>query len=127
MLIFCTCSIIGEIQGGFFLQIIKRMHRKWYVLLAVVAMAVFCLANTPAMAAEEDFRVVGYYSATSFDEPLERLDMTQYTHIMYGFLKPQTDGSVLPVPKPELLQQVVEQAHAADVKVLLQWRMVLSE
>ena len=99
------------------MQIIKRMHRKWYVLLAVVAMTVFCLANTPAMAAEEDYRVVGYYSATSFDESLERLDMTQYTHIMYGFLKLQTDGSVLPVPKPELLQQMVEKAHAADVKV----------
>lgn len=99
------------------MQIIKRMKRKRYVLLAVVAMVVFCLANTPAMAAEEDFRVVGYYSATSFDEPLERVDMTQYTHIMYGFLKPQTDGSVLPVPKPELLQQMVEKAHAADVKI----------
>ena len=91
------------------------MHKqKMIVLLLSVALLLLCA--TPAMA-EEEFKVIGYYTATSFDEPLERVQMEQYTHIMYGFLKPQEDGSILPVPKPELLQQMVEKAHANDVKV----------
>lgn len=82
-----------------------------------IVLLFFLLIAAPAWAKDPSFRVVGYYSATSFDEPLERVQMDCYTHIMYGFLKPQEDGSVLPVPKPELLQQLVTKAHASDVKV----------
>lgn len=89
-------------------------RRKWLILLLL---GLLLLWTAPAMAAEEDFKVVGYYTATSFDEPLERVQMEQYTHIMYGFWKPQADGSVLPTPKPELLQQLVAKAHANQVKV----------
>lgn len=87
------------------------------ILLLVGMLMALLWGSGPALAAENDFKVVGYYSATSFDEPLERVQMDQYTHIMYGFLKPQEDGSILPVPKPELLQQMVEKAHASQVKV----------
>ena len=87
--------------------------------MLLVLLAMLLLAS-PAMAQDNDseqFRVVGYYSATSFDEPLERVQMDKYTHIMYGFLKPQEDGSILPVPKPELLQEMVAKAHDSDVKL----------
>ncbi len=87
------------------------------VCLTLLTLLALLLLAAPAMAEEEEFRVIGYYSATSFDEPLERVQMDKYTHIMYGFLKPQTDGSILPVPKPELLQQMVAEAHAHGVKV----------
>lgn len=93
------------------------MHKQRTIVLLLLV-ALLLLGTEPAMAAEtEEFKVIGYYTATSFDEPLERVQMEQYTHIMYGFLKPQEDGSILPVPKPELLQQMVEKAHANDVKV----------
>lgn len=90
--------------------------RNCKILLLAGALAILLWSPWPALAAD-DFKVVGYYSATSFDEPLERVQMDQYTHIMYGFLKPQEDGSILPVPKPELLRQMVEKAHASQVKV----------
>ena len=94
------------------------MRKKKTIMLLVMLVALLLLWTMPAMATEtEAFKVIGYYTATSFDEPLERVQMEQYTHIMYGFLKPQEDGSILPVPKPELLQQMVEKAHANDVKV----------
>ena len=92
--------------------------RKQKMIVLLLSVALLLLGTTSAMAAEtEDFKVIGYYTATSFDEPLERVQMEQYTHIMYGFLKPQEDGAILPVPRPELLQQMVEKAHANDVKV----------
>lgn len=94
------------------------MRKQKTIMLLVMLVALLLLWTMPAMATEtEAFKVIGYYTATSFDEPLERVQMEQYTHIMYGFLKPQEDGSILPVPKPELLQQMVEKAHANDVKV----------
>ena len=93
------------------------MYREIKCLLGLLTMAVLLVCAAPAMAADEDFRVIGYYTATSFDEPLERVQMEQYTHIMYGFLKPQTDGSIFPVPRPELLEQMVKKAHENDVKV----------
>ena len=93
------------------------MHKQKMIVL-LLSVALLLLGTAPAMAAEkEEFKVIGYYTATSFDEPLERVQMERYTHIMYGFLKPQEDGTILPVPKPELLQQMVEKAHANDVKV----------
>lgn len=98
------------------------MQFKKVIFSVLLVMLAMMLLASPAMAQDnnndnDQFRVVGYYSATSFDEPLEKVQMDKYTHIMYGFLKPQEDGSILPVPKPELLQEMVAQAHANDVKV----------
>lgn len=93
--------------------------KKSFFTILLVLLAMLLLAS-PVIAQDngsEQFRVVGYYSATSFDETLERVQMDKYTHIMYGFLKPQEDGSILPVPKPELLQEMVAKAHDSDVKV----------
>ena len=94
-----------------------KVQMKTRVSMVCLTLLALLLLVAPAMAEEEEFRMIGYYSATSFDEPLERVQMDKYTHIMYGFLKPQTDGSILPVPKPELLQQMVAEAHAHGVKV----------
>lgn len=93
------------------------MQVKKSVLVVLLAFLMALFLASPAMAQGDSFRVVGYYSATSFDEPLERVQMEKYTHIMYGFLKPQEDGTILPVPKPELLAQLVSRAHENDVKV----------
>lgn len=94
----------------------KFVWKKGFLTLFLMIAAIFLFA-APTLAKDEQFRVVGYYSATSFDEPLEQVQMDYYTHIMYGFLKPQEDGTLLPVPKPELLQELVTKAHSQDVKV----------
>lgn len=64
------------------------------------------------------FKVVGYYPSW---EP-EKLDRIQYdvvTHINYAFLIPTSDGAVLPLENPETAKEIIKQAHAKNVKVLI--------
>lgn len=85
--------------------------------------AIFCLlGTTPVLAQEEQdhaFRLIGYYSADLFDEPLENLAYDKLTHIMYAFLIPAEDGSIAYVPKTDKLRQMVEQAHLNNTKVFI--------
>ncbi len=67
----------------------------------------------------DDFRVIGYYSGDLFDEPLENLQTDKLTHIMYAFLIPQEDGSVLPFAKEENVRQLIKKAHNDNCKVYI--------
>ena len=61
-----------------------------------------CLVQGAAFAnqsQDQPFRVVGYYTASAFDEPLERLQLDKLTHLMYGFIIPTDDGSLMAIPK----------------------------
>jgi len=67
----------------------------------------------------EDFRVIGYYSGDLFEEPLENLQTDKLTHIMYAFLIPQSDGSVLPLAEEENVRQLIEKAHGDNCEVFI--------
>lgn len=67
----------------------------------------------------DDFRVIGYYSGDLFDEPLENLQTDKLTHIMYAFLIPQEDGSVLPLAEEENVRNLIEKAHNDGCKVFI--------
>ena len=67
----------------------------------------------------DDFRTVGYYSYDLFEEPLEKLQTDKLTHIMYAFLIPQKDGSVLPLAEEENARQLIEKAHNDNCKVYI--------
>ncbi len=67
----------------------------------------------------DNFRTVGYYSYDLFDEPLEKLQTDKLTHIMYAFLIPQKDGSVLPLAEEENARQLIEKAHNDNCKVYI--------
>lgn len=67
----------------------------------------------------ENFRVIGYYSGDLFEEPLENLQTDKLTHIMYAFLIPQADGSVLPLAEEENVRQLIEKAHNDKCKVFI--------
>lgn len=92
---------------------------KKYRLLLMVLLLSFLPLNNIAKAAQEDFRVIGYYSEGLFDEPIENLQMDKLTHIMYAFLIPQIDGSLVPIEKSEHLRQIVSFAHENGVKVFI--------
>lgn len=82
----------------------------------------FFLLAWPVMAKaqeEADFRLIGYYSADLFDEPVEQLPFGQLTHIMYAFLIPAEDGSIAYVPETEKLRRLVEMAHLQDTEVFI--------
>ena len=86
------------------------------MLLLVTSINIYAVENSYSVN-NKDFKVIGYYTATSFDEPLERLQLDKLTHVMYGFLKPTKEGDILPVPNPEKLQKLIEMAHEKQVKV----------
>lgn len=67
----------------------------------------------------DDFRVIGYYSGDLFEEPLENLQTDKLTHIMYAFLIPQADGSVLPLAEEENVRQLIEKAHGDNCEVFI--------
>ena len=62
--------------------------------------ASFAADASDAAAATDQFKVVGYYSGSLFDEPLDRLQTDKLTHIVYAFLIPQEDGGLVPLEKP---------------------------
>ena len=97
-------------------KIIKLISISLLILLVFTNKSFLAIDNKYEIN-EKDFRVIGYYSATSFDESLENLQLDKLTHIMYGFLKPTKEGALLPVPMPEKLQKLVQLAHEKNVKV----------
>jgi GH18 family chitinase len=66
---------------------------------------------------EDPFRIIGY--AASWEGPINPAQLPYVTHINYAFLLPNADGSVQPIANPALLEDLVTQAHAQDVKVLI--------
>ena len=94
--------------------------RKHLMILALTLLIVLGISSVACGAEEEKpFRVVGYYSEALFDEPVDRLPMDKLTHIMYAFLIPNADGTVMPIEKSEQLREMVEKAHANDVQVFI--------
>ncbi|MFK7804042.1 MAG: glycosyl hydrolase family 18 protein [Anaerolineae bacterium] len=73
------------------------------------------LTPEPTMTPDE-FRVVAYVTTNIVPStiPYERL-----THINYSFLLPNADGTFKKLVNGWKLKQIVEEAHAADVEVLI--------
>jgi hypothetical protein len=67
----------------------------------------------------QNFKIVGYYSGDLFDEPVERLRTDLLTHVVYAFLIPDADGSLIPLEKPDKLKELVAQAHQDGTKVFI--------
>ena len=63
------------------------------------------------------FRIIGY--AADWEGPVNPAQLTYVTHINYAFLLPNADGSVKAIAHPWILENLVEQAHAKNVKVLI--------
>lgn len=68
---------------------------------------------------KSEFKVIGYYSGDLFNEPLENLQTDKLTHVIYAFLIPQKDGSLVEFSKPEQLKELVVQAHNDGAKVFI--------
>jgi GH18 family chitinase len=74
------------------------------------------------MEAEEDtgeFKIIGYYSGDLFDEPLENLQTDKLTHVIYAFLIPRKDGTLIEMEKPEKLRDIAVKSHNDGTKVFI--------
>ncbi len=70
---------------------------------------------------DNDFKIIGYYSeAPRFTESIDKtVQFDKVTHIIYAFLIPDEDGSLIGVQNPEKLKELVEKGHKKNVKVLI--------
>lgn len=86
------------------------------VLIALLSTA-FVPTSEKKLWNPEDFRVMAYSSELPFDDPIEDIQFEKLTHIIYAFLIPRADGTLLPIEKPERLKALVKEAHKHHVKV----------
>lgn len=54
-----------------------------------------------------------------FDDPLENLQTDKLTHVIYAFLIPQKDGSLIELEKPEKLRDIVVKSRNDGAKVFI--------
>lgn len=95
--------------------------------ILLVIFLVINLGLAPSLAADtqgntakdNQFKVIGYYSGSLFNEPIEKLQTDKLTHIIYAFLIPQEDGSLIALEKPNQLTELVEQAHNDGAEVFI--------
>jgi chitinase len=66
---------------------------------------------------DQSFRIIGY--TADWERPVNPAQLSYVTHINYAFLLPAADGSVDAIAHPQILENLVEEAHAAKVKVLI--------
>lgn len=97
------------------------MKRSWVIsiIAAFAFIMLFNTANSWAKTPEESFKVVGYYSGSLFDEPIDKLQTDKLTHVVYAFLIPQENGTLVELEKPEQLRQIVTKAHNDGAKVYI--------
>ncbi|MEL7659101.1 MAG: glycoside hydrolase family 18 protein, partial [Bacillota bacterium] len=102
------------------------MKRKNILIRLIVFLLTLNLSLTAGFASasgdekeEKQFKVVGYYSGDLFNEPVEKLQTDKLTHVIYAFLIPKEDGSLVPLKKPEQLKELVTQAHHDGAMVFI--------
>lgn len=96
-----------------------RKSRLIFIAVAVIFMTAMYPSDCRAEINEKPFKVIGYYSGDLFDEPVEKLQTGKLTHVIYAFLIPQEDGTLVDLEKPEQLKQLVAQAHNDGAKVFI--------
>lgn len=95
--------------------------KKLMLIMIVVALLATTLMPTSdrKLWHPEDFKVMAYSSELPFDDPIETIQFDKLTHILYAFLIPRADGTLVPIEKPERLKALVKEAHRHKVKVLV--------
>lgn len=91
-------------------------------IFSLILVCTYIFMSIPSYAVSEknkDFKVVGYYSEI-FEDPIDKnVQFDKLTHIIYAFLIPGEDGSLIGIEKPEKLRELVEKGHKNQVKVLI--------
>ncbi|GLI57397.1 hypothetical protein PM10SUCC1_29110 [Propionigenium maris DSM 9537] len=70
----------------------------------------------------EGFKIVGYYPYWKDGDLSKEIQWDKITHLIYAFALPDTDkkdGSLMPLPDPDRLKEIVDKARKSDVKVLI--------
>lgn len=99
------------------------MKKLAYILIAAIILtslyAIPVFAEQGKTEHTREFKVIGYYSGDLFDEPVENLQTDKLTHVIYAFLIPKSDGTLVELSKPEQLRSIVEQSKRDGAKVFV--------
>lgn len=93
------------------------------ILLSVMGILTHSTAKSEAAQTTNiasDFKVMGYFSESPFNAPIdESLQFEGLTHLIYAFVKTNSDGSIVTIKKPDRLKELVQKSHAHNVKVII--------
>lgn len=99
------------------------MMQRWRFVLALVWVIAACQGaplptptQTPTPTPQK-FRIVGYVADR--DVTINQIQFDKLTHINYAFLIPNQDGTFAALAQAQQLKEVVAQAHAHGVQVLI--------
>jgi GH18 family chitinase len=97
---------------------------RWLTMLALCGLAACRAMPVPtplpsptSAPVTTSFRIVGY--VTDWEVDVNHIQFDKLTHINYAFLIPNRDGTFAPLANAGKLKEVVAQAHAQGVNVLI--------
>ena len=97
----------------------KYKKLMYIIIAALVLFSTSVFAMEYSEDDESEFKVIGYYCGDVFNEPLENLQTDKLTHLIYGFLIPQEDGSLIELKDLDKLRDIVIKAHADGTKIFV--------
>lgn len=86
------------------------------ILILLLATTLFP-SSSEKQWAPENFKIMAYSSELPFNDPIDELQFEKLDHVFYAFLIPKSDGSLVPITKPDRLKELVREAHRNKVKV----------
>ncbi|WP_052339251.1 glycosyl hydrolase family 18 protein [Gorillibacterium massiliense] len=98
------------------------MKRKILTAFIIVILAASLFPRQISFGKENgNFKVMGYFTESAYlNDPIdEAVHFDGLTHLIYGFLKPASDGSLYPIGQPERLKELVDKSHAHGVNVVI--------
>lgn len=101
-----------------------KVRKLIYTIIAVLVLTGMFSATVPAQENKDEgnkreFKVIGYYSGDLFNEPVENLQTDKLTHVIYAFLIPKKDGTLVELKKSEQLKELVEQSHKDGAEIFI--------
>lgn len=97
----------------------KRTKILIILIIILLFATIKCAGFSNEPAGEDKFKVIGYYSGDLFNESLDKLQTDKLTHVMYAFLIPKNDGTLVDLKLPEQLTGLVDKAHKDGCEVFI--------
>ncbi len=96
-------------------------------MLCLTTLGSYSATDANSVPNSKSFKVMGYFCESPFDDPIdESVQFGGLTHLIYAFVRPNADGSLMPIGKPERLKELVEKSHKHGVKVVISVGGVMS-
>jgi chitinase len=101
-------------------QKMQKLRKAFLLVFICICAFTFSFNESYAgSSTDSDFKIIGYYFEGFQGNIDQNVQFDKLTHIMYAFLIPAEDGSLIGINSPEKLRLIVEKGHKNGVKVLI--------